>query len=63
MRVHLYTIVICTDGAIMFMCPLWLLVANCVIYHGLGVLHLSSVSVQVSHNNRCIYVIFCAMCH
>ena len=36
-RVHLYTIVICADGAFNFMCPYLLLVASCAICHWLGV--------------------------
>ena len=35
--VHLYTIVICTDGIIIGMCPCLLLVPICVVYHRLGI--------------------------
>ena len=37
-RVHLYTVVIYTDGTIMDMCPYLLLVANYLISHWLGIL-------------------------
>ena len=39
-RVHLYTMSICTDVAIIDVCPYLLLVAACALYYWLGVLHL-----------------------
>ena len=32
-NVHLYTIIICTDGAALYMCPCMLLVIACALYY------------------------------
>ena len=46
-RVHLYTIIICTDGMTIVMCPCMLLAAICAVCHWLDVCELWCASVGI----------------
>ena len=56
-RMHLYAIVICTDGTITNMCLCFLLVAICVVCHCPGVFYYLDWSVLIFCNYGCIFVI------
>ena len=39
-RMNLYTVTVCADGVIMYMCLCLLFVAFCLLYYWLGIFHL-----------------------